>query len=69
MGAGHVLELGDAVLDSTSGSAQVGGPRMLTQCEEGLRAAEALVPGAWLVPAVTRPRRVSDCSDSSSWLS
>ena len=47
MGAGHVLELGDAVLDPASGSAQVGGPRMLTQCEEGLKllAAEALVPG------------------------
>ena len=39
-----VPELGDAVLDPTSGSAQVGGPRMLTQCEEGLLAAEALVP-------------------------
>ena len=44
MGAGHVPELGDAVLDPTSGSAQVGAPRMLTQCEEGLFAAEALVP-------------------------
>ena len=41
-GPGHVPELGDTVLDPTSGSAQVGGPRMpgvLTQCEEGLLAA------------------------------
>ena len=65
MGARHVPELGDAVLDPTSGSAQVGGPSMLTQCEEGLLAAEA--PGSWLLwlinltvvtardSAVTRP--------------
>ena len=39
MGAGHIPELGDAVLDTTSGSTQVGGPRMLTQREEGLFAA------------------------------
>ena len=48
MGAENVTELGDAVLDPASGSAQVGGPRMLTQREEGgpgLPAAQALVPG------------------------
>ena len=50
MGAGHVPELGGTVLDPASGSAQVGGPTMLTQREEGgpgLLAAEALrlVPG------------------------
>ena len=66
LGAGHVPELGDAVLDPTSGSAQVGGPRMLTQREEGLLATEALVPGARLVPAVTHPRPARDCSDSST---
>ena len=48
MGAGHVPELGSTVLEPTSGSAQVGGPRMLTQREEagpGLLAVKALVPG------------------------
>ena len=38
MGAGHVLELDGTVLDPTSGSAHVGGPRMLIQskgCEAG----------------------------------
>ena len=48
MGAGHVPELGGTVLDPASGSAQVGGPSMLTQREEGgpgLPAAQALVPG------------------------
>ena len=63
MGAGHILELGDAVLDPASGSAQVGGPCMLNQRDEGLLAAEAL---ARLVPAVTHPRRVRDCRDSST---
>ena len=33
MGEGHVRELGNAVLGPASGSAQVGGPRMLTQRE------------------------------------
>ena len=46
MGATHVMELGCAVLDHASGSAQARGPqRMLTQREEsgpGLLAAEAL---------------------------
>ena len=48
MGAGHVTELGGAVLGPASSSAQVGGPRMLSQSEEGgpgLPAAQALVPG------------------------
>jgi hypothetical protein len=48
MGAGHVTELSGAVLGPASGSAQVGGPRVLSQREEGgpgLPAAEALVPG------------------------
>ena len=35
MGARHVPELGGAVLDPASGSAQVGGPHMLIQREEG----------------------------------
>ena len=46
MGAGHVPELGGTVLDPSSGFAQVGGARMLTQREEcgpGLLAAEVLV--------------------------
>ena len=48
MGAGHVTELGCAVLGPASGSAQVGGPNVLSQREEpeggpGLPAAEALV--------------------------
>ena len=66
MGAGHVPELGYAVLDPAPGSAQVGGPSMLTQREEGLLAAEALAPGALLVPALTHPRRVRDCRDLST---
>ena len=37
MGAGHVPELGVAVLEAASGSAQVGGPRMLTQREDAQR--------------------------------
>jgi len=48
MGAGHIPELCGALLDPTFGAAQVGGPNMLTQREEGgpgLLAAEALVPG------------------------
>jgi len=47
MGAGHIPELCGALLDPTSGAAQVGGPNMLTKREEGgpgLLAAEALVP-------------------------
>ena len=60
---GHVPELGNAVLDPASGSAQVGGSRKLAQRDEDLLAAEALVPGALLVPAMTHPRRVRGCSD------
>jgi len=51
MGAGHIPELCGALLDPTFGAAQVGGPNMLTQREEGgpgLLAAEALVPGMFL---------------------
>ena len=66
MGAGHVPELGDAVLDPTSGSAQVGGPRMLTQCEEGLLAAEALVPGPGPAAALLVTSSSRDSSTSGS---
>ena len=46
MGAGHVSELCSAVLDPTFRPTHVGGPRVLTQGEEGgkcVRAAEAVV--------------------------
>ena len=59
MGAGHVSELGNAILDPTSGSVQVEGPSMLTQGEEGgpgLLAAEALVPALLRVRVGTRAR-------------
>ena len=71
MGAGHVPRLGGTVLDPASDSAQVGGPRMLTQHKEGgsgLLAAEALVPCMFpqmAMAAVTHPRRVRDCRDCS----
>ena len=60
MGAGNVTELGGAVLDPASGSALVGGPRMLTQREEGgprLPAAQALGTGTRHAPVVTHRSR------------
>ena len=67
MGVGHVQELGDAVLDPASGSAQVGGPRMLTQREQprhwyqgpGLFQQRLIHVG---LIAVTHPRDCRDCS-------
>ena len=54
MGAGHVLELGDAVMDSASGSAQEEGLSMLSQREESLLAANVLVLSRALSPARDR---------------
>ena len=70
MGAGHVLELGGTVLDSTSGSAQVEGARitMLTQRKEGGPGLLAALRGTGTlhVPAVIHPRRIRGCRDSST---
>ena len=46
MSAGHVPEFGGAVQDPAAGSTHVGGPRVLTQRQEGgkdLRPAKAVV--------------------------
>ena len=80
MGVEHVPELSGPMLDPASGSAQVGGPCMLTQREEGgpgLLAAEALVPcicssldfsasGSWLQRLIpVTVMTACDCCDSS----
>ena len=77
MGAGHVTELGCAVLGPASGPAQVWGPTVLPQREEGgpgLPAAEALVTGMFpprligvgivtTVTSVTHPSRPTSIRD------